>query len=771
MAILTGDQAYCASCFKCKACKRPIEDLRYARTSKGLFCMPCHHKLVERKRKYEAVKSRNFVSSQETQSSADTTTPSDEKRYMFDELDGSKPLSATEKVQVTSPPKVTKSPVLQKVEGSPIPGRSDKQEELLTIPLRSPNRNATSPNLQPVTAFKSPKVEDLAEINMATPTPLKADRSPISLNGVVSPGNRNAVIFDKEPDSFIDLSDEDEDDSYELDVDLKQAPNPTRSPSKKPPSGTIPQTPDTQLVSPFKGLNITGLPLEDGEQREQYPSTEIIKDKENTGYHSRKSSGGFGRSLSIKNVFHRHKKSNSGTGLDKNKIQILRDAGSPLLDQDELLKTPDFGSPLISHKHTHSDLTVNPFSLHARSRSDVVYEENQPEWQILQLDQQVKQLKAEITSLTSAKATLMRDIQSLTSEKNHLEDDITLLKEQREKLESGAVPEVKEVESTESPSFTQSDDTLPELSSRIAQHSRKMNSVEDLSEKPKKGGFIRRIFGNGGQTSQYGTNMVSSPSVQSIGSPKNFRQMDESFNTSQEEIEEPKPAGGLSAMIKSRSSNFLRGSAYPLGKSLYQCTLQERAELETRAVPFVFSCCLAEIESRGIREGIYRVSGSSLAIDKIERFFETVEISNEKEVNKVSSILEGDINAVAGMLKRYLKKIPDPVIPFKNYEQFIEVSKLQSEADKYTGLKGLLHDLPQANFIVLQQLSKHMGLVVRNSRVTKMTYSSLATVFAPTLARDNTFNPQREILDNGAKTAVTEFLFRNHEDLFTRTIA
>src|SRR4051794_32247668 len=33
LAILTGDQAYCASCFRCRNCKRRIENLRYARTS------------------------------------------------------------------------------------------------------------------------------------------------------------------------------------------------------------------------------------------------------------------------------------------------------------------------------------------------------------------------------------------------------------------------------------------------------------------------------------------------------------------------------------------------------------------------------------------------------------------------------------------------------------------------------------------------------------------------------------------------------------------
>lgn len=51
LAILTGDQAFCSTCFRCRNCKRKIENLRYARTSQGIFCMGCHETLMARRRK------------------------------------------------------------------------------------------------------------------------------------------------------------------------------------------------------------------------------------------------------------------------------------------------------------------------------------------------------------------------------------------------------------------------------------------------------------------------------------------------------------------------------------------------------------------------------------------------------------------------------------------------------------------------------------------------------------------------------------------------
>lgn len=58
LAFLTGDQAFCSNCFKCRNCKRKIENLRYARTSQGIFCMDCHDALMQRRRKKRAAASQ-----------------------------------------------------------------------------------------------------------------------------------------------------------------------------------------------------------------------------------------------------------------------------------------------------------------------------------------------------------------------------------------------------------------------------------------------------------------------------------------------------------------------------------------------------------------------------------------------------------------------------------------------------------------------------------------------------------------------------------------
>ena len=76
LAILTGDQAFCASCFKCRNCKKKIENLRYARTSQGIFCMECHESLMARRRKKSAKNSSRHKQSSNNTMLLDKSLPS-----------------------------------------------------------------------------------------------------------------------------------------------------------------------------------------------------------------------------------------------------------------------------------------------------------------------------------------------------------------------------------------------------------------------------------------------------------------------------------------------------------------------------------------------------------------------------------------------------------------------------------------------------------------------------------------------------------------------
>ncbi|KAJ3552690.1 hypothetical protein NM688_g4018 [Phlebia brevispora] len=57
-AIMTGEDSYHAHCFNCKVCKKRIEELVFAKTSTGIYCMDCHNARVARSKRHQERRER-----------------------------------------------------------------------------------------------------------------------------------------------------------------------------------------------------------------------------------------------------------------------------------------------------------------------------------------------------------------------------------------------------------------------------------------------------------------------------------------------------------------------------------------------------------------------------------------------------------------------------------------------------------------------------------------------------------------------------------------
>ncbi|PLW09513.1 hypothetical protein PCANC_24194 [Puccinia coronata f. sp. avenae] len=71
-AIVTGEESYHADCFRCRSCSNRIEELIFAKTSQGIYCMTCHNERVTRSRRHAEAK-RNKSSNPNSQSATATS--------------------------------------------------------------------------------------------------------------------------------------------------------------------------------------------------------------------------------------------------------------------------------------------------------------------------------------------------------------------------------------------------------------------------------------------------------------------------------------------------------------------------------------------------------------------------------------------------------------------------------------------------------------------------------------------------------------------------
>jgi hypothetical protein len=145
--ILKGDQAFSAKCFRCRNCKKKIENLRYARTSQGIFCMPCHEGLMSRTRKKIREASHN---SRLEPYSLDKSLPALPPRSvqfpesLSSDASSSYPISTSPepKIGESSSPKTLRVPRKQVLVNHPSPLGTDPSERALGVPdiMDSPSR-------------------------------------------------------------------------------------------------------------------------------------------------------------------------------------------------------------------------------------------------------------------------------------------------------------------------------------------------------------------------------------------------------------------------------------------------------------------------------------------------------------------------------------------------------------------------------------------------------------------------------------------------------
>ncbi|KAK9540550.1 hypothetical protein VZT92_002995 [Zoarces viviparus] len=171
---------------------------------------------------------------------------------------------------------------------------------------------------------------------------------------------------------------------------------------------------------------------------------------------------------------------------------------------------------------------------------------------------------------------------------------------------------------------------------------------------------------------------------------------------------------------------------------------------------------ISAIETRGINDqGLYRVVGVSSKVQKL------VSLMIDEESNEVdlSTSEDWDVKTVTSALKLYLRSLPEPLMTYGLYKEFISLAKGGSPESRIQAVHRLIHKLPERNRQVLGLLMKHLANVAAHSKQNLMTVANLGVVFGPTLMR-----PQEDtvaaIMDLKFQNIVVEILIEHNEKIF-----
>lgn len=171
---------------------------------------------------------------------------------------------------------------------------------------------------------------------------------------------------------------------------------------------------------------------------------------------------------------------------------------------------------------------------------------------------------------------------------------------------------------------------------------------------------------------------------------------------------------------------------------------------EEGTIPVVIERLLATIEITGLyAEGIYRKSGVSSKVKELKAKME----ENQEKINFESY----QVHVLASVLKSFLREMPEPLLTFECYENFITAANMTDPQDRVSTLYDILKKLPKPNYDLMERLIFHLARIALHERTNRMSAASLAIVFAPCILRTNKVVPAQDCLhDIGSQTRCIE---------------
>ncbi|ELP85079.1 rho gtpase activating protein, putative, partial [Entamoeba invadens IP1] len=162
-----------------------------------------------------------------------------------------------------------------------------------------------------------------------------------------------------------------------------------------------------------------------------------------------------------------------------------------------------------------------------------------------------------------------------------------------------------------------------------------------------------------------------------------------------------------------------------------------------------------ERNNGAMTEGIFRISSSN---DELKRVKEMFDGGMDIEYKNI-----GDVHVASGVIKSYLRELPDSVIPKTKYNEFLGLATT-SNIEKE--LKSKIEALPDENKNILWLLIRFLRKVTDNTELTQMTPNNLAVCFSPSLFRSPDNDATREMTDAAMLRKVIITMIEKYNDVF-----
>lgn len=200
--------------------------------------------------------------------------------------------------------------------------------------------------------------------------------------------------------------------------------------------------------------------------------------------------------------------------------------------------------------------------------------------------------------------------------------------------------------------------------------------------------------------------------------------------------------------------------------SAFGCDLTEYLESSGQDVPHVLKSCAEFIETHGIVDGIYRLSGVTSNIQRLRQ-----EFGSDQCPDLTREVYLQDIHCVGSLCKLYFRELPNPLLTYELYEKFTEAVSHCPEEGQLARIQNIIQELPPPHYRTLEYLIRHLAHIASFSSKTNMHARNLALVWAPNLLRckkieATIYNGDAAFLAVRVQQVVIEFILNHADQIF-----
>ncbi len=172
------------------------------------------------------------------------------------------------------------------------------------------------------------------------------------------------------------------------------------------------------------------------------------------------------------------------------------------------------------------------------------------------------------------------------------------------------------------------------------------------------------------------------------------------------------------------------------------------AQYGKNGLPMVVVSCINKLRKHLSKEGLFRIPGNNTQVIALKQKYdygETVDLNDSPP------------DDVAGLLKLYLRDMPQPLVPWASYDSYLHAFR-ELKKDGGASIRRVTDSLPDQRQRLLRYLFKFFHLLSLNHALNRMKSRNIAICLAPNILRPKVETLETVTQDATAVTGVIKFL-------------